>query len=387
MSPVLRRWRRSMFALLALGGTLLSVRLALPALAPSPDVRLDALQADWAQGLPGERVVAMRSLNPEYDFMSRTFLVLALADRAIAEPTLAHDHLRTIDAIIDDTLEAEARHGQDHWLMSYWQPDATVGTGRSLFVDGEVLVMVTARRMVRDDRPELKDETTRRARLVTHNLGSGGDLPFAESYADEGWLFCHAMAMLGLRAQEQLDGVDHSVLFTDFERAVRSTLIDPHTGMLASEFTMEGATMDGPEGSSIWFVVSALDVVAPELAEEQYGLARQALGRSVLGLGYSREWPTGAEAFQDVDSGPIIPILDASTSASGFAIAAARVHDDHRFSAQLSDALGAAEAILQLSPQLAEIAGNPVADAVIVWGQGVGPLFDRLREAPPSRGT
>ena len=387
MSPVLRRWRRSMFALLALGGTLLSVRLGLPALAPSPDVRLDALQADWAQGLPGERVVAMRSLNPEYDFMSRTFLVLALADRAIAEPTLAHDHLRTIDAIIDDTLEAEARHGQDHWLMSYWEPDATVGTGRSLFVDGEVLVMVTARRMVRDDRPELKDETTRRARLVTNNLGSGGDLPFAESYADEGWLFCHAMAMLGLRAQEQLDGTDHSALFTAFERAVRTTLIDPHTGMLASEFTMGGTTMDGPEGSSIWFVVSALDVVAPELAEEQYGLARQALGRSVLGLGYSREWPTGAEAFQDVDSGPIIPILDASTSASGFAIAAARVHDDHRFSAQLTDALGAAEAILQLSPQLAEIAGNPVADAVIVWGQGVGPLFDRLREAPPSRGT
>ena len=37
--------------------------------------------------------------------------------------------------------------------------------------------------------------------------------------------------------------------------------------------------------------------------------------------------------------------------------------------------------LLQASPQLAEWASNPVGDAVIVWGQGVGPLFDRLRPA------
>ncbi len=375
------RIRRPFTVFAGVSGTLVATRLLLPTLAPSESVRLDALQADWTDGIPGPRVLAMRDINPEYDFMSRTFLVLALADRALEDPTHRAEHLALIDTIIDDTLAAEARHGQAHWLMSYWRPEAVRGTGRSLFVDGEVLAMVTARRMISDDRPDLRNETALRSALVRANLGSASLLPVAESYADEGWLFCHAMAMLGLRAEEVLDGVDHGLLFARFESSARKHLLDPHgSGLLVSSFDMDAVPGDGPEGSTLWFAVSALSVVAPELAAEQYTLARDHLGRSVLA--YSREWPSDRPTAEDVDSGPILPFLEASTSASGFAIAAARVHHDDRYSAQLTDALGAAEALLQLSPALTEWAGNPVADAVIVWGQGVGPLFDRLERSP-----
>jgi hypothetical protein len=160
--------------------------------------------------------------------------------------------------------------------------------------------------------------------------------------------------------------------------------------MLVSEFTMDAVPGDGPEGSSIWFATTALSVVTPELAAEQYRLARRSLGRTVLGFGYSTEWPASSAGVADVDSGPIIPILQASTSASGFAVAAARVHQDMRWSAQLDDALGASEALLRLSPGLARWADNPVADAVLVWSQGVGPLFDEIRTrhgVRPSQGT
>jgi len=362
---------------------LVAVRFALPALAPDKDTRMKALKADWSSDSAGTRVLAMRSINPEYDFMSRTFLVMALADEALANPALRDENLATMDTIIENTLRTEERHGQAHWLMSYWRPEATVGTGRSLFVDGEVLVMVTARRMVADDRPELRTETTHRSQQVRANLGSGGVFPLAESYANEGWLFCHAMALLGLRAEEVLDGVDHQTVFESFETTARDRLIDPHgSGMLVSSFTMEGVPDDGAEGSSIWFSASALQVVLPELAREQYQHARRELGSSVLGLGYSREWPAHQSTVQDVDSGPIVPILGASTSASGFALAAARVHQDTRWTSQLDDALGAAEAMLRLSPELARWAGNPVADAVIVWGQGVGPMFRALEQTP-----
>ena len=361
---------------------LAGVRAALPMLAPDPEVRFAGLVDDWQDEAPGHRVLEMRAINPEYDFMSRTFLVLALADRALANPAVADHHIALMDTIIADTLSAEAAHEQDHWLMSYWRPDGTLGTGRSLFVDGEVLVMVTARRILRDDAPWLQAETARRSELVRRNLGSGSDLPLAESYADEGWLFCHGMALMGLRAEEVLDGVDHRPLFEAFSATARSQLRDTDgSGMLVSSFTMDGASLDGPEGSSIWFATAALSVVDPALAQEQYALARGSLGRSILGLGYAREWAEDSPGQIDVDSGPIVPLLDASTSSSGFAIAAARVHGDDRWSAQLDDALGAAEALLRASPELAEWASNPVGDAVIVWGQGVGPLFDRLRPA------
>ena len=374
---------RKVTVTIALLAMLIALRCILPLLAPSAEARLQALQADWSDTTPGERILQMRRLNPEYDLMARTFTVSALADRALGHPAQADEHLATMDRIIDHTLRAEERHGQAHWLLGYWQPLAVRGTGRSLFVDGEVLAMVTARRMVRDDRPELQQETRRRSHLVRSNLGSGSTLPLAESYADEGWLFCHAMALVGLRSEEVLDGADHRELFQTLRREALPTLIDPAgTGLLVSAFDMDATPGDGPEGSSIWFATTALSVLYPKLAAEQYQRARTQLGRSVWGLGYSREWPPSAAGVADVDSGPIVPFLGASVSASGFAIAAARLHHDPVFLQQLHDAQGAAEALLQLSPELSEWAANPVADSVLVWAAGVGPLYDALRLAP-----
>jgi len=374
---------RVLVTIASCGAVSFALERSWPRLAPTPEERLDALKAEWQTTTPGSRMRRMRRLNPEYDLMARTFTVQALADRALAQPTHTDEHLAYMDRIIADTLRAEERHGQAHWLLGYWQPQAVRGTGRSLFVDGEVLAMVTARRMVRDDRPELQQETRRRSRLVRSNLGSGSDLPMAESYADEGWLFCHAMALVGLRTEEVLDGADHSDLFLRFRQHTLPALMDPAgTGLLVSEFDMDAIPGDGPEGSSIWFATTALSVLYPELAADQYRRARAELGRSMFGLGYSVEWPPSAEGVADVDSGPIVPLLGASASASGFAIAAARVHQDPSFAHQLHEAQGAAEALLQLSPELHRWAANPVADAVLVWAAGVGPLYDAIRVAP-----
>lgn len=376
--------RRRLAAILAaLGLGLLSLRVALPCFAPDEDARLEGLLEDWEEGSPGPDVLAMRAINPEYDFMSRTFLVLALADRALLarqahNSALVEAHIARIDAIVDDTLATEHARGQAHWLMPYWRPEATRGTGRSVYVDGEVLVMVTARRLLRDDRPDLRVETARRSELVRANLGSGSPLFIAESYANEGWTFCHAMALLGLRAESVLDGVDHSRVIEDVTAALSGPLSDD-TGLVVSSFDMAGRALDGPEGSSIWFTTAAMSVVAPELSQRWYGLAKNALGRSILGLGYTREWPEGADAGVDVDSGPIVPVIEASASSSAFAIAAARVHGDDRYSRQLDDALGAAEALIRLTgPEVGAQLSNPVGDAVIVWATSVGPLFELL---------
>ena len=363
-------------------------RLIAAAAAPDPEARLEDLSRSWAAGGPPETVLEMRAINPEYDLMSRTFLVLALADRALAEVSPEAEQqeaLAVMDAVIADTLARTRAEGHRHWLLGYADARPWRGEGRSLFVDGELLVMVGARRMVRDDRWQA--ETRELAAAVVGNLGSASALPVAESYPDEGWTFCHAMAHLGLRLHEVLDGAEHAVQREAFLAWARDELREPTTRLLASEFALDGTIHDGPEGSSIWFVVAVLAVLDPELGAEQYALAREELGGSVLGLGYAREWPASAAGFPDVDSGPIVPFIDASASSSGLALAASRIHGDTRWHGQLVAALGAAELVLLGLPRLAEMADNPVGQAVVAWGTGAGPLFELVSSGGTPAGS
>ncbi len=363
---------------LLLVGLLLAPRAVSALWAPDPAAWEPPLVAGWSgEGAPAA-FTDLRALNPEYDLIARTFLVLGLADRALAEPARRAATLGVVDAIVDDTLAAEAASDPRHWLLSYADAQAWRGTGRSLFVDGEVLVMLGARRILADDRPELKREMDQRAAWVVAAFGSAPLAPLAESYPDEGWLFCHGMALVGLRMQELLDGADHSAARRAFVQVARQRLVDGQTGLLISSFDMDGRSLDGPEGSSLWFAVVALRLVDPALADAQYALARQHLGRSLLGLGYSREWPAGVASFEDVDSGPIVPLLEASASASGLALAASRAFGDETWNGELVAALGAAELILALDPRLARIADNAVGRAVLLWGQSFGPLWQRL---------
>ncbi len=354
-------------------------RVIADAAAPDPADWRDALVADWAGG-PPEEVLAMRVYNPEYDLMSRTFLVLALADQAHIDEAERGLLIDTMDAIIADTLEQVETQGMHHYLLSYGRRAPFSGTGRSVFIDGELLVMMGARRLVQDDRWQA--ETSRYAAHVVDNIGAGSELPIAESYPDEAWAFCNAMAHLGLRMHEELDGADHHELREAFVAWARTSLVHEPTGLLSSELDLSGRHHDGPEGSSIWFVTTALQVIDPDLAGEQYELARAALGGSVLGLGYAREWPEGHGNIADIDSGPIVPFIEASASSSGLAIAAARAHGDTRWSGQLEAALGAAEIVMAGMPHLAELADNPVGQGVILWGLGFGPTWEAL--GPPA---
>lgn len=355
---------------------------AIHAAQPSPADWEAALTAPWAAPGTPPALTALRSINPEYDFMARTFTVLALADRALAEPETAADRLVVIDAILDDTLAQDVAHGPRHWLLPYADARPWVGDGRSLFVDGEVLVMLGARRLVADDRPALRAEMDRRATRVVESFGAGGPRFLAESYPDEGWTFCHTLALVGLRMHEVLDGADHGATRAAWLAEARAALVDPQTGMLVSEFDLAGRVGDGPEGSSLWLSAVALRVLDPELADQQYALARQHLGRDVLGLAWSTEWPAGTAPVEDVDSGPIVPVIGASASASGMALAASRAFGDSTWNRQLTRSLGAAELVLRADPRLAEMADNPVGHAVLWWATGFGPVWARLEAAP-----
>ncbi len=339
--------------------------------------RFEALWLDPA--MLATEVAMIRAQNPEWDFMHRTFLVLAAVNLALGDAIEDDRALALVDRVIDDTLAKEREGGLHHFLMAYskageWKADPP----RSQFVDGEIAMMLAARRVL-EDSPRYRILYRRRVELITRRMTPHPTLS-AESYPDECWTFCNAIALTAIRIGDLLDGTDHKALLNDWIQAAQRLLTDESSGLLISAYTLDGRPTSsgaGPEGSTIWLVAHMLQVVAPEVARDQYDRARKALGRTILGLGWSLEWLPAAGTEPDVDSGALVPGILASTSASGLALIASRAFGD----APYHDALR--RSLVLAGPQerdgrLRYAASNLVGDAVILYGLVNGPLWETI---------
>ncbi|MBX2801832.1 MAG: hypothetical protein KTR31_29405 [Myxococcales bacterium] len=353
------------------------------AMGPSAEERATTLLEEQATlwedpELRRATTAALRYGNPEWDFMRRTFLVLSLVDRSLAHPEEADRWLPLVDSVIDDTVAVEAASGHGVFLLPYWRARPFRDPeGRSLFVDGEIALMLGARRFVRDDPALAAAHQERVAQMVAAFYRSPAALP--ESYPDEAWLFCVTNALVAIHLADVLDGTDHSAVIRSW-LARTPSLMEPVSGLLGSEFTWSGEMLDGPEGSSLWLVAINLLLLDETLAEEQYTKARSDLMRAPLGFGYAREWGSGWQGPVDIDSGPIVPILNASPSSSGFALMAARAFDDERSFRALARSLRAADLLQVVDPRFAQLASNPMGDVVLLHATTFGPLWQAVRQ-------
>ncbi|MEM6928590.1 MAG: hypothetical protein AAF602_16760 [Myxococcota bacterium] len=348
---------------------------------PSAATRVDRMlvnQVDaWEDADRRARTTAaLRGLNPEWDLMRRMFLVLAVADRALVRPDEQDRWLALIDDVIAETLREEAVHGHGHFLLSYFgYGELRDPSRRSLFVDGEVALMMGARRMVRDTR--WADEHRRRVTEMADQFARSPAL-LPESYPDEAWLFCNTNALVAIKMADVLDGSGHQALIESWTTRA-ATRLTTERGLLGSAFTWSGEPLDGPEGSSLWLVAVNLQVLDRDLADTQYVGARKELLHGMLGLAWASEWPAREPRAGDIDSGPIVPGFDASPASSGFALLAANAFDDRSSYQRLVRALRAADVVLALDDRFAEeIASNPMGEVVLLHGMTFGPLWDRV---------
>ena len=325
-------------------------------------------------------IARMRQANAEWDFMGRTFLVLALANMALREPAQQPRYLGVIDTIIDETLRLETEHGMTFFLMGYAQARPFVAQpGRSTFVDGEIALMLAARQLVARE-PRYDPLLAWRVDIALQYLAQGPALN-GESYPDECWMFCNSLAIAAAKLSDRVDGRDHSRFIERWLAVIKQRLVDPQTGLLVSSFKYDGSPLDGPEGSSIWLAAHMLQLVDPEFAADQYQRARQQLGQSVLGFGYATEWPATWSGPADVDSGPIVPIVGASAGSSGLAVLGAAAFDDAAFLQRLLTTLQFAAFPIRSAGQLRYAASNQVGDAVLLYALVQGPLWERARSS------
>ncbi|MDQ7779183.1 MAG: hypothetical protein RDV41_05685 [Planctomycetota bacterium] len=331
-----------------------------------------------------EEIGKMRSRNREWDFMGRTFFALALANMALREPSLKAQYLDPIDRIIEETIRLEADNGIYFFLLDYAKDREFVHKpARSIFVDGEIALMLGARRLV-EEKPEYKAMLPERVETMLDCMRNGPVL-CAESYPDECWMFCNTVALAAIKISDVLDGTDHSEFFREWVANAKQRLVDPETGMLASSFSLKGRFIDGPEGSTIWMAAHCLSIIDERFARDQYERGKKELAVELAGFGWAREWPRSCVGPEDVDSGPVIPVMEASSGSSGLALMGSSAFGDRDYFGKLCTSLNFAGFPVERDGALKYCASNQVGDAVMLYAMVLGPLWQKVKQLDSDR--
>ena len=316
----------------------------------------------------------LRRMNPEWDLMRRTFLTLALLNDALTEPTRREADLRLVDGALDELLTDDRAGGPYVFLLPYARDRRFVFEDRSLFVDGEIALLLAARQLV-GPRPELDVELATRVTTIERLMGASPSKS-GESYPDEAWTFCNTTALAALRLADAHSGTRHDELAAAWLVFAKSHLVDPANGLLVSSYTYEGRVLDGPEGSSIFMVAHNLLLWDEDFAKEQFVRAKRELAFDVLGFSLAHEWPRAGSPRADVDSGPIVPFLDASAGASGMAVLGAAAFHDDVLEEGLWRSLYFAGFPERKEGTLRFRASNELGDAVLTYARAFGPLWE-----------
>ena len=269
-----------------------------------------------------------------------------------------------------------------HFLMPYARNRPFVmQPPRSLFLDGEIALMLASRRLVAE-----KEAYRGAASPARRGRSCGGWRPgrSCAPRATPTSAGCSATraALAAVRISDRLDGSDHRSFFAGWVQTAKEKLVDPGRGCWSPVSRWTAGRKDGPEGSSIWMTAHCLQLIDEEFAADQYRRARKELGRVVLGFGYAREWPVSWVGPEDVDSGPVVPVLGVSAGSSGLAFLARGPSTTGRTSAGFRHRWTSPPSPVSEQGRLRYCAGNQVGDAVLLYAAVLGPLWDEVRKRP-----
>ena len=82
----------------------------------------------------------------------------------------------------------------------------------------------------------------------------------------------------------------------------------------------------------------------------------------------------------DVDSGPIVPLVEASAGSSGLAFLGAGAFNDREYFQELLTSLNYGGFPTEKNGSLSYQASNQVGDSVLLYSMVVGPLWKRINE-------
>ncbi len=143
---------------------------------------------------------------------------------------------------------------------------------------------------------------------------------------------CAVVGSIGL--YDRATGDDHRELLSQWVDRCKSRYVDRETGLLIQRVSLSGKPYDQPRGSGTALGLYFISFADIDFSRELYSSLKSELATTCLGFGGVREYPRGRNAgMGDIDSGPIV--FGFGFSATGFALAGARLHGDRDYHRRL----------------------------------------------------
>lgn len=132
------------------------------------------------------------------------------------------------------------------------------------------------------------------------------------------------LGSIGLHAK--VSGQDHSKVLNKSLLAFKKWAIEPTSGLVYQSLNEKnGQSEDEPRASGTAFSTYFLSFVDQDFSHQLYAALKNN-ARHLLGFGGIKEYLPGSSQSGDIDSGPVIAGI--GTSATGFSLAGARIHQD-----------------------------------------------------------
>lgn len=259
----------------------------------------------------------------EWSTVTHQMAVLGLAQVSLEHPEAAPELRPTIEVALARLCSPQAMS----YGRSAWGEDGleALGSGNGHAYLGYVNLALGMERLLRPASPraELHDRLT--AALARRLDASPTAL--IETYPGETYPPDVAAVVGSIGLHDRVTGSDHGALLARVAAAYRDRYVDPRSGLLAQAVSSgTGEAVDHPRASGTAIAAYFLSFGDRALSRELSGAVRRN-ATSALGFGGVREYPRGVfGGLGDIDSGPVL--LGVSVSATGFAIAGARLHGD-----------------------------------------------------------
>ncbi len=264
----------------------------------------------------------------EWVFGAQMMATMGIGQVALAHPELAATYGPRMDACIARMLAAagaafDARSWGEEGIASL---DGERGHVAYL---GYLNLAIGMHRLV--------DPTSRHAALgdrITRTLARRLDaspLGLVETYPGEIYPVDNTAAIASIALRDMAVGEDvHDATVARALGMIRARYIDPANGLLVQAVEPgSGAPRDAARGSGTLLAVYFVSFADHALSRALWDAATRELDHSVLGFGVMREYPAGHgghDGHGDIDSGPML--FGYGVSATGFALAGARIHGD-----------------------------------------------------------
>lgn len=298
----------------------------------------------------------------EWVFGTYQMGALGLLQTCLEHPEMRAALLPAAERAIDKLLSAEVRA----FDADSWDEDPLTSLagnkGHAAYLGYTNLVLCLHRRVVPSSRfaalnDAISEALARRLRASRHGI--------LETYPLEAYPIDNAAVLGSLLLHNGFVGGAHSDVTSQMLQRFRNQWRDPGSGLLCQAIdASSGLPEDLPRASGTALAAYFIGLADADFAAALIASLRQSCEGDVLGFGFCREYAWGTRGQGNIDSGPLI--FGISPSATGFALAGARIAEEKDLYFRLYRTAHLSGAPVMLGGRMRFATGGPLGNSILL---------------------